>query len=643
MHKLIIQDDEGKTTVVPLIRDEITIGRKEGNTIRLTERNVSRRHARILKANGSVFVEDLDSYNGVKVNGQRIQGRVPVTEQDRIQIGDYLLELRVDRGAQDAFSVSSVTQTAPMEVVSLSDLQSIPPGPPPIPSTNGSGQPTAMRPGYGAPMSETPSQPTAPMPVPETPARLVVVSQNFAGREFVLDKPAMVIGRTDDNDVVINHRSISRHHAKIVQEQGRYAVVDLQSANGVRVNGEEYGKVELRRGDVIDLGHVRMRYVEPGEDFVFERDGHAIGVAVKPARKKGGGRGVLVGALALAVVGGVGGVIVATRGGGAATATADNPPVSPTADPRAAKTTDSPTKAAATAPAEAKKPEEQKPAPPPQEEQKPAEVKKAPREEEPPKPPAAPDSAKVLEDAKQALGEERWLSALAAAEQVLKTDPQNADAKKIQDTANAEYRNQTTFEKFGMQKDAGKIAEAAKLYAELPEGSYYRDKGKQAFDDMKEAFLKEREGEAKALKDKGQCDRIPGLARRSAEVFPEAKQRVDRAGAGCTLVAGREPTVKPDKGDRPAAETSDPDALVKEAEDAARQQSWPTALKKSNEVLKVRPDDVKALVVAVLASCRLGDKGKALKYYGKITDAKRKNMVKQLCTQVSIILDEGDQ
>src|SRR5437868_3398186 len=100
MFKLIIQDDEGKTTVVPLIRDEITIGRKEGNTIRLTERNVSRRHARIVKANGSVVVEDLDSYNGVKVNGARIQGRIPVNEADRIQIGDYLLELKVDRGAQ---------------------------------------------------------------------------------------------------------------------------------------------------------------------------------------------------------------------------------------------------------------------------------------------------------------------------------------------------------------------------------------------------------------------------------------------------------------------------------------------------------------------------------------------------------------
>ena len=37
MFKLTIEDDEGKTTVVPLARDEITIGRLEGNTIRLTE------------------------------------------------------------------------------------------------------------------------------------------------------------------------------------------------------------------------------------------------------------------------------------------------------------------------------------------------------------------------------------------------------------------------------------------------------------------------------------------------------------------------------------------------------------------------------------------------------------------------------
>jgi pSer/pThr/pTyr-binding forkhead associated (FHA) protein len=72
MHKLTIEDDEGKTVVVPLIRDEITVGRQEGNSIRLTERNISRRHARFYRQSGTLFVEDLGSYNGIKVNGSKI-------------------------------------------------------------------------------------------------------------------------------------------------------------------------------------------------------------------------------------------------------------------------------------------------------------------------------------------------------------------------------------------------------------------------------------------------------------------------------------------------------------------------------------------------------------------------------------------
>src|ERR1700760_916266 len=96
MYKLIIEDDEGKTTVVPLIRDEITIGRKEGNTIRLTERNVSRRHARILRNQGEVHIEDLGSYNGIRVNNARIAERVSLRVSDQVQIGDYKLYLKAE-------------------------------------------------------------------------------------------------------------------------------------------------------------------------------------------------------------------------------------------------------------------------------------------------------------------------------------------------------------------------------------------------------------------------------------------------------------------------------------------------------------------------------------------------------------------
>src|SRR5512141_1695340 len=96
MFKLVIQDDEGKTTIVPLSRDEITIGRKEGNTIRLTERNVSRRHARILRNNGEVHIEDLGSYNGIRVNNARIAERVSLRVSDQVQIGDYKLYLKAE-------------------------------------------------------------------------------------------------------------------------------------------------------------------------------------------------------------------------------------------------------------------------------------------------------------------------------------------------------------------------------------------------------------------------------------------------------------------------------------------------------------------------------------------------------------------
>jgi pSer/pThr/pTyr-binding forkhead associated (FHA) protein len=299
MFKLVIQDDEGKTTVVPLVRDEITIGRKEGNTIRLTERNVSRKHARISRANGAVAIEDLGSYNGVRVNGTRISQRTVLAVSDRVQIGDYLIELKAE-GVEQPVNYEDA-RTVPIERIDPAQLAAAMP----------SAVPAAV------PMGLADTDPTQRAVAPQAMAaagpvaRLVVLSSNFAGREFPLTKTEMVIGRTDDNDVVINHRSISRNHAKVVREPstGRYTIMDLQSSNGVRVNGEDYGKVELRRGDTVDLGHVRFRFVDAGEDFVFGRDAQ---IADVPTGKS---KSWLFALLGLVVVGGVV-VVVASSGGG---------------------------------------------------------------------------------------------------------------------------------------------------------------------------------------------------------------------------------------------------------------------------------------------------------------------------------------
>jgi hypothetical protein len=94
--RLIIEDDEGTTTIVPLGKDAVTIGRQQGNTIQLTEKNVSRRHARLYPELAAWVIEDLGSYNGVKVNGVPIDGRVNLKEGDVVQIGDYHLALTED-------------------------------------------------------------------------------------------------------------------------------------------------------------------------------------------------------------------------------------------------------------------------------------------------------------------------------------------------------------------------------------------------------------------------------------------------------------------------------------------------------------------------------------------------------------------
>lgn len=91
---LVIEDEAGTRSTVPFAGDAIVVGRgADGVTVRLPARNVSRRHARFLRQSGSVFVEDLGSLTGTRVNGERISGRRKLREGDLVQIADYDLAL----------------------------------------------------------------------------------------------------------------------------------------------------------------------------------------------------------------------------------------------------------------------------------------------------------------------------------------------------------------------------------------------------------------------------------------------------------------------------------------------------------------------------------------------------------------------
>jgi ABC transport system ATP-binding/permease protein len=231
MYKLVIADDDGSKSTVPVIRDEITIGRKEGNTIRLTERNVSRRHARVVRDEEQVYIEDVAARYGIKKNGVKIDQRAEFAPGDVVTIGDYQLTLKAKQ----------------------------PNKAPPKPKESAR-----------APSKPQKKKDEGTQVLPAMPAKLVVVSSNFAGQEFPLNRKEMIIGRGEDCDIIIDHRSVSQKHAKVIREAGnKYQIVDLNSKNGVTIGGEQYRAVHLKRGDVIELGHVKFRFVEPGENYVF--------------------------------------------------------------------------------------------------------------------------------------------------------------------------------------------------------------------------------------------------------------------------------------------------------------------------------------------------------------------------------------
>ena len=68
------------------------------------------------------------------------------------------------------------------------------------------------------------------------------------------------IGRNNDNDIVFNNSSVSRHHAEIVFNGAGFDIIDLGSTNKVIVNGSFQSRTGLKNGDIIGLGEAVITF-----------------------------------------------------------------------------------------------------------------------------------------------------------------------------------------------------------------------------------------------------------------------------------------------------------------------------------------------------------------------------------------------
>jgi two-component system cell cycle response regulator len=93
------------------------------------------------------------------------------------------------------------------------------------------------------------------------PACLVVIHGDNIGHKYDLDVKVLTIGRGRDNDICVNHRSVSRNHSEVHVDEHGAQLRDLQSTNGTLVNDQPVGTVYLRDGDRIKVGRTVLKFI----------------------------------------------------------------------------------------------------------------------------------------------------------------------------------------------------------------------------------------------------------------------------------------------------------------------------------------------------------------------------------------------
>lgn len=103
---------------------------------------------------------------------------------------------------------------------------------------------------------------TAKVPVQRAPAGPVLVARSD-DRVYAIHHSPFSIGRALDNDIILDDRRVSRHHARLTLDGKAVQVADLGSANGTTVNGLPVTTGWLQEGDTLSVGGVELRLRRP--------------------------------------------------------------------------------------------------------------------------------------------------------------------------------------------------------------------------------------------------------------------------------------------------------------------------------------------------------------------------------------------
>jgi pSer/pThr/pTyr-binding forkhead associated (FHA) protein len=250
------------------IKGNLAVGRSQESGLRLTEGNPSRNHARLCVADGALFIEDLKSTNGTYVNGTRIDARMRLAPNDKVRFDIEEYQLRVEAPPPPP----DVDRTAmrPQSVVAESAKPNLPP----------SWADASESPAGGKTVFKTVEQmeeerkrareraskagELGPVSVPQLtiydggglPLTVQLRSSDPNNCEWS-------VGSDEGREIRIQRDGVSSLHAKIVNSEKVWKVVDQVSGNGTFVNGKRVTVSYLKNGDRIAFGPAECVFQAP--------------------------------------------------------------------------------------------------------------------------------------------------------------------------------------------------------------------------------------------------------------------------------------------------------------------------------------------------------------------------------------------
>ena len=108
-------------------------------------------------------------------------------------------------------------------------------------------------------------QPTEAAPLDDLAVEREVAILSWDGQTKRVDKRRVVLGRSRECDIQVEDANVSRRHAELRQEGAAYWIVDLDSTNGIEVNGLRVKRAKLEPGDSFTVGATEVTFTTERE------------------------------------------------------------------------------------------------------------------------------------------------------------------------------------------------------------------------------------------------------------------------------------------------------------------------------------------------------------------------------------------